>query len=163
MKYAGTNVLKMMTKAKNYNNYLTEFCIEKLDKSHKKIVDFGAGIGTFAELLKKRGYDIECIEPDPEQAEVIKSKGLKLVNSIDEYNDNSIDNIVSFNVFEHIKDDKGVLAQIYKKLKPNGRFFLFVPAISNLYSSFDNAFSGPLQSSKILSILKQPSNGLDHK
>lgn len=137
MKYAGTDVLNLMTKAKNYNNYLVNSCLSKINKNSKTIIDFGAGLGTFSELLAQRGFSVECIEPDAEQAEIIKKKGLTLIESIDNYPDNSIDNIVSFNVFEHIKDDEIVLEQIQKKLKPDGIFFLFVPANSKLYSSFD--------------------------
>ena len=137
MKYAGTDVLNLMTKAKNYNKYLVNSCLSKINKNSKTIIDFGAGLGTFSELLAQRGFSIECIEPDAEQAEIIKMKGLTLIESIENYPDNSIDNIVSFNVFEHIKDDEIALEQIQKKLKPDGIFFLFVPANSKLYSSFD--------------------------
>ncbi len=137
MKYAGTDVLNLMLKAKNYNNYLVEYCINKINTNCKKIIDFGAGLGTFSELLEQRGFSVECIEPDAEQAEIIKNKGLKLVENIEIYPNNSIDNIVSFNVFEHIENDEMVLKQIYDKLKPGGTFFLFVPANSKLYSSFD--------------------------
>ena len=137
MKYAGTDVLKLMAQAKNYNNYLVNYCLDKINKDSKIILDFGAGLGTFSELLAQRGFSVECIEPDAEQAEIIKKKGLTLVESIDSYPDNSIENIVSFNVFEHIEEDQIVLKQIQKKLKPGGIFFLFVPADSKLYSSFD--------------------------
>ncbi len=137
MKYAGTDVLKLMTQAKNYNNYLVNYCLDKINKDSKIILDFGAGLGTFSELLAQRGFLVNCIEPDEELAEIIKKKGLTLVESIDSYPDNSIENIVSFNVFEHIEEDQIALKQIQKKLKPGGIFFLFVPADSKLYSSFD--------------------------
>lgn len=43
--------------------------------------------------------------------------------------DNSFDSIVSFQVIEHVKDDKGFLAEIYRVLKPGGVAVLTTPNI----------------------------------
>lgn len=137
MKYAGTNVLKIMRKAFNYNTYLVQICLKNINTNCAKIIDFGAGIGTFSELLKEQGFEIECIETDNSQAEILKTKGFKTSDDINSYQDNSICNIISFNVFEHIDNDKEILERIYKKLKKQGIFFMLVPANSCLYSSFD--------------------------
>lgn len=43
--------------------------------------------------------------------------------------DNSFDTIVSFQVIEHIKDDKAFLSEIHRVLKPGGRAILTTPNI----------------------------------
>ncbi|MBE7703757.1 MAG: class I SAM-dependent methyltransferase [Cyanobacteria bacterium SIG28] len=136
MKYMGIDVLNLMQKAKNYNMYLVDLCLAKLTPS-TKMLDFGAGCGSIATILRDKGFDIECIELDPDLQSVLKEKEFVVFDNIMGYQDNSIESIVSFNVFEHIENDKKVLEEIYKKLKPDGKFFFFVPAYSFLYSEFD--------------------------
>ena len=136
MKYMGIDVLNLMQKAKNYNMYLVDLCLAKLNPS-TKMLDFGAGCGSIATILRDKGFDIECIELDPDLQSVLKEKEFVVFDNILGYQDNSIESIVSFNVFEHIENDKKVLEEIYKKLKPDGKFFFFVPAYSFLYSEFD--------------------------
>ena len=54
------------------------------------------------------------------QAEVPPLKGIE---------DNSVDFVVTFQVIEHIKDDKQFLREIYRVLKPGGKMILTTPNI----------------------------------
>lgn len=135
-KYTGTDNLEVMTEALNYNAYLSEL-VGKYCSNSKQIVDFGAGIGTFAMTLHEQGKQIIAVEPDANQRQRMITSGLNCVPDISEVTDAWADVIYSINVLEHIEDDDAVLVEIYKKLKPGGRLLIYVPAFTILYSSMD--------------------------
>ncbi|MDR0458436.1 MAG: class I SAM-dependent methyltransferase [Burkholderiaceae bacterium] len=134
--YTGTATLEVMQEAINYNNYLLHL-IQSNTKIGDKILDFGSGIGTFAVLMKEKGFDVSCLEPDTELLRRIKNKGLTGFLDLSEIPNNKYDFIYSLNVFEHIKDEQDAMVKLREKLKPSGRVFIYVPAFQILYSSMD--------------------------
>lgn len=135
--YKGTDVLFLMRKAKFYNYSLVKLCLSKINSQCKNIIDFGAGIGTYSKLFRNMNYNVSCVEIDKKQFQILKDDGFKVFANINEFPDNSVSNIVSFNVMEHIIDDRKILKQIHRKLSPDGKFFIFVPAFNALFSEFD--------------------------
>ena len=81
--YTGTDNLEIMSVAVNYNNYLTTLILSGI-RPGAKVLDIGAGIGTFAKRVRDNGYDVLCFEPDPVQSEIIKSNGLPVATSLDD-------------------------------------------------------------------------------
>lgn len=134
--YTGSDNLEVMAAAVNYNNFLLALILDHM-RPRIKVLDIGAGIGTFAKRINSEGYDVLCFEPDPKQSEIIKLKGLPVVRSLDEIETASLDFIYSLNVLEHIEDDLGALRHWYSLLKPGGRMLIYVPAFQLLYSSMD--------------------------
>jgi len=134
--YSGTDNLEVMTAAVNYNNFLLGR-IEALAPKSGKILDFGAGIGTFARRLSERGFDVTCLEPDPGLAARLRAAGLEARESMDEFAAASFDYVFTLDVLEHIEDDAAAVRQIAGKLKPGGRLLVYVPAFPMLYSSMD--------------------------
>ena len=61
--YTGTDNLEVMKKTKNYNQYLFDL-IKSNTNRDANILDFGAGIGTFAHLMMKEKYNVSCVESD---------------------------------------------------------------------------------------------------
>ena len=134
--YTGTDNLEIMADAVNYNNYLMSLILARISPG-VKVLDIGAGIGTFAKRLHDEGYDVHCFEPDLIQSEIIKSNGLPVARSMEEIESSSLDFIYSLNVLEHIEDDVDALRQWFTLLKPGGRMLIYVPAFQCLYSSMD--------------------------
>lgn len=134
--YSGTDNLEVMAHAVNYNNFLIQL-IRSHVKEKELILDFGAGIGLFAEQLKALNYNISCIEQDKSQLVMIRKKGIEAYSNIDDIEDNSVDYIYSLNVLEHIEDDVLITEKLYKKLKNGGKLLIYVPAFQVLYSSMD--------------------------
>lgn len=134
--YTGVDNLEMMALATNYNEFLMRQVIR-----HKvgdgPFVDFGAGTGTFAVDLRGRGNDVECVECDTALHASLCQRGFKAVRDVTELPSNSVDYFFSLNVLEHIEDDAGVMKQVYDRLKPGGRFYVYVPAFNVLFSSMD--------------------------
>ncbi len=135
--YSGTGNLEVMADAVNYNKFLAELVLSHA-KVGDRILDFGAGIGTFAKRISEHGYNVCCVEPDPKQASVIAKSGLAVYGDLNQINDDSLDYLYTLNVLEHIEDDHAMLRELYRKLKPGGRLLIYVPAFQVLYSSMDH-------------------------
>lgn len=135
--YSGTDNLEVMAEAVNYNAFL-----ERLVRRHiagaTRIIDFGAGIGTFARPFASEGADILGVEPDADQRARLLEAGIPCLADISEVSDAWASVIYSVNVLEHIEDDQAVLHLLNDKLMPSGRLFIYVPAFQMLYSAMDN-------------------------
>lgn len=136
--YIGINVLRVMEHAKRYNESLVDLAANNISPD-QKVLDFGAGIGTLSEIFRNKGFDVSCIETNIEETNILQSKGFKVYSDINSFEDNSLDNVVTYNVYEHIENDKDILKQVYNKLKKDGKLFIFVPAFQKLYSKFDES------------------------
>jgi 2-polyprenyl-3-methyl-5-hydroxy-6-metoxy-1,4-benzoquinol methylase len=127
-----------MASAKRYHAFLENLTVGYIP-SGGKVLDMGAGIGTFAERVSAKGYNVRCVEPDETQRRQIEEKGLPASASAEELEDNSVDYIYSLNVLEHIENDVEALRLWTTKLKPGGKILVYVPAFNVLYSLYDKA------------------------
>ena len=134
--YTGTDNLEVMAEAVNYNAFLHAQVAARARKGDR-ILDFGAGIGTFARELARRGHAVACLEPDAAQAQRLVDDGLRVVGDLAELPEASLDYIYTLNVLEHIDDDGAALRAIASRLRPGGRLLAYVPAFQVLYSSMD--------------------------
>lgn len=137
--YSGVENLEAMKVARNYNRSLVELIIKYLNRSQTvpMVLDFGAGLGTFSELLRTEGIIPDCLEPDAGMAQLVRLKGYTVYESIEDIPDYKYDFIYSLNVLEHIQDDTYAVKAISTKLKAKGRFLVYVPAFPCLFSAMD--------------------------
>lgn len=135
--YTGRDNLEAMAEAKNYNKFLINFIKQSNKGSHKKILDFGAGSGTYADLLKKENITVDCLEPDNILNEQLSKKGYKVYADISEIEPNSYDIIYALNVLEHIEDDESIVNTLADALSERGRLIIYVPAFQILFTSMD--------------------------
>lgn len=135
-RYSGKDNLDAMRLATRYNAFLLAQ-IERYAPRDGRILDFGAGIGLFAGMLRDRGYRVSCLEVDPELAHGLEQQGFDTVRSPGELADASIDFLYSLNVLEHIDDDVAALTALAPKLRSGGRCLFYVPAFPVLFSAMD--------------------------
>lgn len=134
--YTGTDILEAMAEAKRYNKFLVSLITCRLNESDR-VVDFGAGIGTFAVAIEESCANLVCVEPDVKQISIMTSNNLNVVSDIAEIESETIDFLYSLNVFEHIEDDQAALREVARVLKPNAIALIYVPARNILYSAMD--------------------------
>jgi SAM-dependent methyltransferase len=134
--YSGTDNLEVMAEAVKYNAFLEQL-VSRHIYGATRVIDFGAGIGTFSRPFARDGYDILGVEPDSDQRSCLLESGIPCLADISEVSDGWADAIYSVNVLEHIEDDHAVLHLLNAKLKSGGKLFIYVPAFQILYSSMD--------------------------
>lgn len=134
--YTGVDVLETLEEAVNYNRFLARLVSER---SHPQdsILDFGAGTGTFAELIRGAGRHVSCVELDRSLRNRLNAQGFPSFESLEDVDSGSLDVVYSFNVLEHIEDDASIVRGFYDVLKPGGTTIIYVPALEFLMSGFD--------------------------
>jgi SAM-dependent methyltransferase len=143
-------VLERMEEARNYNRWLFARCEPYMGR---RVLDAGAGIGTFTELAAP-GREVVALEPDPELAPVLRRRmealqNVTVVEGTAEQVDGEFDSVVCMNVLEHIPDDEAALRRFHDVLRPGGRLLLLVPAHPALYGGIDRAVAHERRYAKV--------------
>jgi SAM-dependent methyltransferase len=133
--YGGRDNLEAMKKATRYNDFLIDL-IQKY-ATGSRVLDHGAGAGTFATPIAAGGVNVLCMEPDNNLRAELAQSGLDVAASLEEIPDHSVDYAYTLNVLEHINDDQQAIEELYRCLKPGGRLLVYVPAFQVLYSQMD--------------------------
>ena len=111
------------------------------------VVEVGAGIGQFSEVIRAfpAVASLVSIEPEPrfcEQFRALHPELNLLEGTVDALGfDRAHDAVLSINVLEHIGEDQAELGKYRRLLAPNrGHLCLFVPARPELYAPLDRDF-----------------------
>jgi SAM-dependent methyltransferase len=130
-----------MAKAENYNAWLLERSKPFLGS---RVLDVGAGIGTFTERLARLCEVVVAVEADPEFARILERRfadhsNVQVVQSDAEapLPGGPFNSIVCFNVLEHIAADDEALTSFRGQLSPGGALLLLVPAHPLLFGATD--------------------------
>ncbi|HUQ51890.1 MAG TPA: class I SAM-dependent methyltransferase [Gammaproteobacteria bacterium] len=134
--YTGVENLEVMREAENYNRYLLAL-VQRHAHGATRMVDFGAGSGTFAVPCAAAGFDVTAVEPDEPLRAMLAAAGVRAVADAGALPDAVAPYVYTLNVLEHIPDDVGALRTLRAKLVPGGRLFVYVPAFPVLYTSMD--------------------------
>ena len=112
-----------------------EIILDKMS-GKKRILEIGCGRGFYLKALKEISPKIEItgVDLNPKYLEIAKkyvdNKEVKIIkgNAIKlEFKENSFDGLIASEILEHIKDDKKVLKEIRRLLKPGGEVIISVP------------------------------------
>ncbi len=106
-------------------NYLSYF------KEASLVLDLGCGRGEFLELLQQNGIRARGIDINEQMIETCKDKGLDcdkadILETLSEYDDNSIGGIFSSQVVEHVTPSylKRMVEMAYHKLSPSSTIII---------------------------------------
>ena len=89
-------------------------------------------------MLRARGLEVSCVEPDPENHAVLRQLGFQVETAIEKHQPESIDYVFTLNVLEHVPDDEALVCAVFSRLRNGGRLFIFVPAFPVLWSRIDD-------------------------
>ena len=142
--------LEAMAEAVNYRRWIFDMFRPYLGR---RVVEVGAGSGSFSELIaQNHSCDVLLlVEPSESMYENLKMLGGKLKTGgrlevmHGAFTDlagairsrTTPDSIVYVNVLEHVEDDEAELETVLETLSQGGRMLIFVPALSCLYGKFD--------------------------
>lgn len=135
-----------MAEARNYCRWILTFFAPYLGE---KVVEIGAGTGTFSQLLLSadRTSELVLFEAAANLLPSLRQRfaedprvHLHLSSFEPSVLPGPVDSIVLVNVLEHILDDEALLSQIHRSLRLGGSLLLFVPALEWNYGSLDKAF-----------------------
>lgn len=110
--------------------------VEFTGRTVGSVLDYGAGVGSFAHHMKTKGWQVTALEPSEEaRKNAYDSYRLNLHPSEDLFRlpQQSYDAITLWHVLEHIHELDITIAQLKAILKPQGVLFIAVPN----YTSFD--------------------------
>jgi SAM-dependent methyltransferase len=134
--YTGVENLEVMREAENYNRYLQSL-VGRHAAGATRVVDFGAGSGTFAIPCVAAGLDLTAVEPDEHLRGMLAAARIRAVADVAALPDEAFQFAYTLNVLEHIEDDVDALQRLRAKLVPRGRLFVYVPAFPVLFTSMD--------------------------
>jgi SAM-dependent methyltransferase len=109
-------------------------------KRGERVLDAGCGIGYYSfELATKFGCEVDGVDIDTDDIEIAKKIGdmTRVMNAnfkvcdISELNfpDNTFDEIILSEVLEHVRDDKKILNELHRVLKPHGHLIISTPYV----------------------------------
>ena len=138
MNYSGKE-LENFDKAYFWRNYVY-LCIKKF--IGKKILEIGAGIGSFTKTYIKDDLNVTLSEIDESNYQTLKKvfssqKNVKVENKLINQFNETFDTILYSSVLEHIEDDKREILNAIDKLTHGGHLIICVPAHNYMYSNFD--------------------------
>jgi SAM-dependent methyltransferase len=112
-----------------------------------RVLDAGAGSGTFTEPVARVAEEVVALEPDQRFAQLLRERfahapHVHVVQRDTDAIDRDLgdfDAIICFNVLEHVLDDARALRALHDRLRSGGALLLLVPAHPSLASPFDSA------------------------
>jgi SAM-dependent methyltransferase len=107
-----------------------------------RAVDVGCGPGGNTAVLRELGWRVAGVEHSPAGAAIAASRGLDVVRGDARrlpFADESLDLVLSTDVWEHIDDDRTVAAETHRVLRHGGRALIAVPCGMALWSGHDVA------------------------
>jgi SAM-dependent methyltransferase len=143
--YSGTE-LDALADARNYYEHIRQRFAPHLGA---RVVEVGAGIGTFSQyLLDSPGVrELVAIEPAVNNFPVLRDRFASdrrvtvRQGVLHDFADQlAADSLVAVNVLEHIEDDVSFLGDARRVLGDAGTLLLFVPALQSIYGTLDEAF-----------------------
>lgn len=90
-----------------------------------RVLDIGGGVNPSYLRFFKRAESVELVSLDFQADD--KSRNFDLESTPLPYEDNSVDQVLLFNILEHIYNHAGLAQEVSRVLKPGGQVFGFVP------------------------------------
>jgi len=138
--------LYALAEAKNYYRWVISQFAPFVGK---RVIEVGAGIGTFARSLLHHTSlsELLLVEPGDNLFPLLQRRfaGEPRVKIVHGYFQRpaiaaTADSVVLVNVLEHIAEDEVLLNDAHEILTPGGTLLLLVPALPWIYGSLDQAF-----------------------
>jgi len=120
--------------------------------SGARVVDLGCGSGVFTNLLQRRGYRCSGVDLSPKMIAIAQTKfsGIDFIEGDIErlpFADASFDGVMLSGVLHHLPDRSRCAAEVFRILRPGGKFVAFDPNRMNPFMYLYRDRSSPFYSS----------------
>ena len=112
-----------------------------------RVVEYGAGTGTFSRYLRPLAQSLTLVEPSVNLRAALRERflddasveirAMTLEEHVSQTAPGTVDTVVLVNVLEHIEDDIWALSELSRVVASEGCILIFVPALSFLMSELD--------------------------
>ncbi len=115
--------------------------VDKIGRERKKVIEIGCGFGSNITLLSERRSDCDCYALDYSE-EAVKRVKERIPNTVladcrdTKFDDNYFDIVYSAGLMEHFKDEKPLIDEWKRILKPDGYMITFIPARFSLWQLY---------------------------
>lgn len=116
-------------------NTKEHYIVQYTGRTVGSILDYGAGVGSFAHHMKQKGWQITALEPsESARKNAAENYKIQLHPSEDLFRlaTNSYDAITLWHVLEHVHELHTTIAQLKSLLRPQGVLFIAVPNYTSL-------------------------------
>jgi hypothetical protein len=161
--YSGyVELLDFDSALKKYNQYLIKkFIGMSRYSSGKTVLDFGAGLGSLADLwLLHTSVKPDCVEIDEVSQRDLKSKGYVVYPDLEDVSQ-KYDIVYCSNVLEHIEQDFDTISNFRRVMKSSSIVVIYVPALQFLFSDLDHKVGHYRRYSKSDLVAKFEGNGFE--
>ncbi len=112
----------------NYNLNYKKNILKSYIHQESRLLDYGCGAGEFLRKMEKE-CSVSGFEPNSIALEVARQKlpSIPFLSNLDNIEDNSLDIITLWHVFEHIENQQEMLKQFHQKLRADGKLIIAVP------------------------------------
>ena len=142
-RYEGRD-LEVLANMPNYYSWLMSWFSPYV---RGRVLEYGAGTGTFSQYLRPLAQRLTLIEPSTNLHTALRARfvddpsvevgALTLEEHLSQLDSDAADTVVLVNVLEHIEDDRTALSEISRIIAAGGHILIFVPALSFLMSRLD--------------------------
>ena len=96
-----------------------------------RVLDFGSGVGDFADAAARQGAEVVAVEADPVARALAARRGVRVYRALADLPRESVtrryDLIALVDVLEHVRDPLALLTELRALLRPGGALYLSVP------------------------------------
>ena len=140
-------VARMYQMVKKYSLSKKLRLITSLNSRPGKLLDVGAGTGSFLSLAKQYGWQVQGVEPNASARDLASSKDIDLLTDIESLAGQTYDVVTLWHVLEHIPDLKQTIVKLEELVRPGGNLIIAVPNYksydANYYKEFWAAYDVP--------------------
>jgi len=100
------------------------------------VLDVGSHTGEALVALRRRGFEVTGLEPNPRAAEVARGRGLEIISAQVEDADlpaGRYGSILLSQVLEHVRDPHAVLRKVRPALREGGTVYIVVPNAASIW------------------------------
>ncbi len=121
---------------------LIDILLSKLKRKDLDTLIIGCGTGNDLQIISKYSKRLTVCDVNQKALDSISEKVVKKKTDATklDFKDSSFDVVLSFDVFEHVRNDAAAIKESFRVLRKGGYLIFTVPAFKLIFSSYDSFY-----------------------